>query len=262
MANLFAQTLNKRLDKQPEKAGGLLQLALFGLGWLGLSVIALLVTLIVKAVFQGRYPDPLAFENAWAHISVPTTINVISYILLLFALTALSFRVLAALRHSFYRPSVIFKGIGYGGLILLSGILINVLYLVFKIQLTDNANEATITSMMRTYPLASFIAFVIAGPICEELTYRLGLFGLLGRFNKYVAYAVTYVFFSLIHFDFDTTNLINELLNLPFYVVAGLIFCYIYEKEGLTVSIYAHVTNNLISFVATFLASDVIVRII
>ena len=238
------------------------QLVLFVLGWAGLQAIAITVSVTVRAILSYIYTNPIELANALGHISYPASINIISYVILLVVLVMVDWDTLKKLLPSFIRLSVVFKGIGYGALILLAGIALNSLYLAFGIDLSDNANESSITAIMRNYPFFSIIAFVIAGPICEEITYRLGLFGLLRHLNRYVAYAVTFLFFGLIHFDFDTTNMINELLNLPFYIIAGLIFCYIYEREGLATSIYAHITNNLVSFITSFLSIDLLARII
>jgi len=238
------------------------QLLLFGVGWLGLNGIALVVSLLIRSYLATIYTDPVALAAALRHISFSASVNVISYVILLAVLGIMAFDTTKRMLASFYRLSNFVKGLGYGGLVLLAGMTLNVIYLVFKIQLSDNANESTITTIMKNYPLFSFIAFVIAGPICEELTYRLGLFGLLNRVNRYVAYGITFVFFGLIHFDFETTNLINELLNLPFYLIAGLLFCYIYEKEGLAVATYAHITNNLASFIVSIFSTDFVIRMI
>lgn len=246
-------------EKQPF---ALRQLILFGIGWLGLNVIALFVSLIVRNYLANIYTDPVALALALQHISVGATINIVSYIILLTILGIFSFETTKKLWHLFINVSNIFKGLGYGGLVLLAGISLNVIYMVFKVELNDNANESTITAIMKNYPFFSFIAFVIAGPVCEELTYRLGLFGFLNRINRYFAYGVTFVFFGLIHFDFQTTELLNELLNLPFYLIAGLLFCYIYEREGLAVATYAHITNNLASFLFTIFNTGILIRMV
>jgi len=238
------------------------QLLLFGVGWLGLNAIALIVSLLIRSYLQSIYPDPLELANALAHISFGASVNIISYVILLAALGILSFDTTKLLLNSFYRISNIVKGLGYGGLVLLAGMALNVIYLVLEVPLSDNANESTITAIMKNYPVFSFIAFVIAGPVCEELTYRLGLFGFLNRVNRYVAYGVTFIFFGLIHFAFETKNIVNELLNLPFYLIAGLLFCYIYEKEGLAVATYAHITNNFISFVISLFNTGLVLRMV
>jgi len=57
--------------------------------------------------------------------------------------------------------------------------------------------------------------------------------------------------FGLIHMSFKPETIVNELVNLPSYILAGSILTYAYEKEGFAVSTYAHITNNLISFLLT-----------
>jgi membrane protease YdiL (CAAX protease family) len=109
---------------------------------------------------------------------------------------------------------------------------------------------------VKNFPLISFINFVLLGPIVEELTYRLGLFSFLKQRNRWVAYIVTVGLFAIIHFNFNQDNIINELLNLPFYATAGLYFCWLYEKQGFAVATIAHITNNLISFVSILLISE------
>ena len=75
--------------------------------------------------------------------------------------------------------------------------------------------------------------------------------------NVWVAYIVTPLIFALIHFDFfagSAEGYINELLNLPSYIIAGVTLTIIYDKFGLSTSIVAHCGNNLISiFMSIFL---------
>jgi membrane protease YdiL (CAAX protease family) len=59
--------------------------------------------------------------------------------------------------------------------------------------------------------------------------------------------------FGLIHMSFNPDTIINELINLPSYILAGTILTIAYEKEGFAVSTYAHITNNLISFLLTII---------
>lgn len=46
---------------------------------------------------------------------------------------------------------------------------------------TVNDNQAAIEIMTRVVPVPMFIMTVIFAPICEEVTYRLGLFNVLRR---------------------------------------------------------------------------------
>ena len=119
----------------------------------------------------------------------------------------------------------------------------------------QNANEDSLNSFTIAYPVLSIIAFGILGPIVEEITYRVGLFSLLYKKNRLLAYLVTTVIFGLIHFSFDAGNLVNEFINLPTYLTAGLLFCYIYEFKGFGASTIAHITNNLVALTFTLIAS-------
>ena len=83
-----------------------------------------------------------------------------------------------------------------------------------------NDNENAIDSITNAYPLLSLLVFGIMGPVVEEFTYRVGLFSFIRRFNRPAAYIITIAIFALIHFNFQSTNIVNELINLPSYIVA------------------------------------------
>ena len=120
---------------------------------------------------------------------------------------------------------------------------------LLPITSSDNINESSLQTMRQVYPVASFMIFGLIGPICEEFTYRVGLFSFFKRINKWVAYVVTVVIFAFIHFNFSTDPnvLLNEVLNLPFYMFAAFAFSFTYDKFGLAGSLTAHVANNFIS---------------
>ena len=109
--------------------------------------------------------------------------------------------------------------------------------------------------MVKTYPLLSVLILGFLGPAVEEFTYRVGLFSFLTRVHKALAYAVTIVIFGLIHFDFTATgaNMVNELIHLPIYMFSGAALCVLYDFMGLSASLSAHVTNNLLSIIPTIL---------
>ena len=119
-------------------------------------------------------------------------------------------------------------------------------------EMSVNANESTAETFINQWPVLAFLVIVLLGPICEELTYRLGLFSLLYRVKPWVAYLVSIILFGLIHFNvksFDNKELLlNEFLNLPFYFFAGALFCFTYHKWGLAASLSAHLLNNLLTF--------------
>jgi membrane protease YdiL (CAAX protease family) len=138
----------------------------------------------------------------------------------------------------------------YGLAVIGLNIFVGVIYQIFNIQTTSNNNQELINSLVFSMPVISIITFVFLGPIVEEFTYRLGLFSYIAERNKWLAYGITMIVFGFIHFDFTTTNVTNELLNMPFYLLAGLAFSYIFYKENFAVVTYAHILNNLISVIS------------
>lgn len=117
----------------------------------------------------------------------------------------------------------------------------------------SNDNQENIVSIVNLYPVAAVLVFGILGPICEEFTYRLGFFSVLKKVNKYLAYVVVAVFFGFIHFNASSEDLINELINLPNYIIAGVALCFTYDMFGLPASITAHVLNNLVGVIQILL---------
>ena len=118
-----------------------------------------------------------------------------------------------------------------------------------------NNNEAGIESITSLYPFLSILVFGFVGPFVEEITYRVGLFTLLRKRNRVLAYIGTAIIFGLIHFDFGASDIVTELVNLPTYLASGLLLCYFYEYAGFEASFIAHATNNL---VATIISLTVI----
>jgi uncharacterized protein len=137
------------------------------------------------------------------------------------------------------------------GMLILAGII----YETLGIVLEDNTNQDTITQLTIAFPFLSIITFVFLGPIAEEITYRLGLFGLLHRYNRWIAFILTALVFGFIHFDYGSSNYVNELLNMPLYILAGVVFAYIYEREGFEVATLTHIINNGFSIMIIWIIS-------
>ncbi len=112
--------------------------------------------------------------------------------------------------------------------------------------LHDGENERLLNDVIATYPALSIIFIGFLAPICEEMTYRVGLFSLLHRYKKWVAYVVTIVIFTLIHIHFTAEDLPNELLNIPLYLLGAIALTFAYDKFGLAGSICCHILNNTI----------------
>ena len=153
--------------------------------------------------------------------------------------------------NSFKKPYDFLIGLGFGLILLLLSLLYsNVFLKLFDIGV--NNNQKTFESLVASYPVFCLIIFGFVAPLVEEMTYRVGLFSLLYRVNKYVAFVAVIIIFGLIHFDF-TGDMKIELLNLPNYLMAGLLFCLAYRFGGLPACLTAHTLNNVVSIVATII---------
>ena len=137
-------------------------------------------------------------------------------------------------------------------LILVSSLVATIISLFH--ESADNNNQAFAVVFIKNYPLLAFFVIGVLGPICEELTYRVGLYSFLRRINKYLAFAVTVIVFAFIHFDFDAADMANELWAIPSYIVAGAVLTLAYEHRGPACSMTAHVLYNIFAFL-TILAS-------
>ena len=145
-------------------------------------------------------------------------------------------------------PKEIFLGLVFAGLLISITSIYNAF--IFNLGITSNLNQVTVEEVALNSPFFSFIILGIIGPICEELTYRVGLFGIIRKYNRLASYIASSVIFGLLHFslvDFTLSSFINELLNLPSYIISGLILTIAYEKGGFTSCIVAHMFNNILS---------------
>ena len=146
-------------------------------------------------------------------------------------------------------------GLAFGFLLMLASSAVTSLMQLFK-ETGVNNNEASIDATTSLFPFLSILIFGILGPICEEFTYRAGLFSIIKRYNRALAYVVTALFFGFIHFTFNLSTIVDELINLPSYIVAGLLLCYFYDYKGIGASTVAHITNNLFALIMQLLLSS------
>ena len=138
-------------------------------------------------------------------------------------------------------------GIGYALTIVIVSMIVGAIISIFHTP-ADNNNQAAAVAVAKNYPIIAFFLLGFLGPICEELTYRVGLYSFFRRINKYLAFGVTIVVFALIHFDFGATDIINELWSLPSYLISGFILTLAYEHRGPACSMTAHVLYNIFAF--------------
>lgn len=227
------------------------ELSFLLLGTIGLSLITELLALF----FQSWFPD-LPLTSALTFLNTGRYLLVIAIFILLFH----AFKMLKPLFKSFLKVRALVTGLAYGALVILVSILYSeITGLIFQLE-SDNENQKLVVEIIKSYPILSFIWIPFIGPFVEEITYRLGLFAFLRRYNKYLAYVLVGLIFGLIHFNLpleegviNQAKLAVELVNLPNYMISGLLFAYIYEKEGIASSTYAHISNNLLSYILTII---------
>ena len=220
------------------------QILLFVIGWAGLTILGIIVELIIGAV------NPNISE-----VDYMMLINVIRYLGVILALMGLLIPHLKKFKAHFIKAKPYLLGLAGGAALIAAQLVISLVIQAIR-PTPSNANQTAAESFIVAYPVISILVIGIIGPICEELTYRLGLYSFFRRINKVLAYILTAVIFGLIHFDFfagSADAYITELLNLPSYMTAGFLLCLWYEKFGLASSIIAHSFNNLYSIIATLL---------
>ena len=221
------------------------QILFLSLGWLGFQLVASVIQIFVGSIYG--YLNGISWQQALSHMSVSMAVNAIAYVSLLTTLLLIANKDLLKIAISFKQwQSYLAGAICFAAIIgfnIFYGLIVNLL----KTPVSDNANQQALESMDAVFPFASMIIFGLVGPICEEITYRVGLFSLLKRKNRFLAYGLTIVIFTLIHFNYNTSNLVNELLNLPYYMFAAFAFSFTYEHFGFAGSVTGHIINNVFS---------------
>lgn len=220
---------------------------LVGLG--GLFLFEFIFQLCLQGVIP--HSDPGGILKLNAVVIFP------SYACLFVALFLLVFKYLPEFAEHFKKVKPYLMGIVFGiGLIVFSLIYTTIVNSCCP-GLDLNENEKNARNLTVFYPFLSIIILCFIGPICEEITYRVGLFSALSRFNRWLAYITTILVFALIHFDFASPNIGVEALYLPVYLVSGLLLTICYEQEGPAASITAHMINNLYSVLGVLIVNGI-----
>lgn len=213
-----------------------------------LHPLAQLALFIIGFAYLGKFVGELFLSAA---ISSVLWIEIIVYLLIIAGALVIIFLTRRKMfiehmkRYEFYIMGIVFGVIAVGiGILVLQ--LVSIWY-----KGDPNGNQYDAESLLLSYPIPAFFLFAFLGPISEELTYRVGLYSLLRRYNKYLALILTTIVFALIHFRFNSENIVGELWSLPSYLIAGFILTFAYEKGGLSSSLTAHVIYNIVSFVMT-----------
>ena len=214
------------------------QIPLFLVGLVGINVLAVITSLIVTASIKD--------DDALRYV----LINSINYAILFIVDMLLLTNYFHELIIPFKKGRTYIAGLIGFAFLLGGSLLISYLMQLAVPSASEGQNQSVAIEMVLRNPTACIIILGFIGPFVEELTYRVGLFTLCKRASSILAYIVTTLVFALIHIDFFSDNIINELVALPDYLFAGLMFCVLYDKEGFGASYLAHVGNNLFSVIS------------
>ena len=165
------------------------QIFLFITGWLGMTAISLLFQYISQTVSEPLFTNTRGIG----------LLNFIIYFILYGILSLICCTDIINLLPTFKKGKEFLTDLGYGGMLVCVSLIVNIFFnligKMFHLNVEENANETGIDSIVSIFPILSLIIFGIIGPICEEFTYRLGLFSLLKRANRILPYILTALIF-------------------------------------------------------------------
>ena len=120
--------------------------------------------------------------------------------------------------------------------------------LVYAVAPQENPNNEAILDLVKADPGRILAITIVLAPLLEELMFRGGVFGLLRRWNRVLAYAVCMLVFGLYHtWQYALSDPIFWVYLLQ-YLPAGYILCRSYEKtECIWTPILLHMLNNGLS---------------
>jgi uncharacterized protein len=131
--------------------------------------------------------------------------------------------------------------------------------LLLVIPDASNPNNGTIMDMAKIDMRWIKVMTVFFAPPVEELMFRAGIFGTLRRSNRFAAYAVSALVFSLYHvWSFAITDPINWIYIIQ-YIPVSLLLARCYERtNSIWCSIFFHMTVNAVSLQALSMLQDLL----
>jgi|SRR5690554_5222589 len=184
-------------------------------------------------------------------------INFILYLIIFIGLIIVMFNII---KDDFLRLSSFSETMKSSllGLLILYGVNIlgNMITIIIQALLQersiDSLNQiAVVEALQSEQAVMMVLSVVVLGPIVEELIFRKALFSFFK--NKNFAVIITSVLFGLTHV-ISETSFSSLLINLPSYLIPGLVFGYIYVRndENVFIPTITHILSNLISVLLIF----------
>jgi len=234
------------------------QLPCFLIGLVGLTILATIIGTIALLICGFQTGSVEEAKELYLSTGVQMAVNSLAYVGVFTSLIFVLKPFWKYLLGTFKKYQNVLIGLAIGcSLMIASTVYSSIIGIFYKTS--GNVNEQTLQEMIKSFPILSFIVFGFIGPICEEITYRLGLFSFLRRKSRWLSYLVSIVVFAFIHFSFDSLitggdALINELINIPVYLISAYLLTLAYEKFGFAASVSAHALNNVVSILLTIIA--------
>lgn len=119
------------------------------------------------------------------------------------------------------------------------------------IDQVDNPNNAAVVDMADVKMGATAAMAIFLAPIVEELMFRGAVFGILRRYSRVLAYAVSILLFSVYHvWSYVIDNPLNLIYILQ-YLPASYALCRCYERtDSIWSSIFMHMLTNAVAIKA------------
>lgn len=112
-------------------------------------------------------------------------------------------------------------------------------------DLGENPNNAAVVDMADIKMNATAAVAIFLAPIVEELIFRGGVFGLLRRYNRVLAYAASMLIFSAYHIWSYAIDNPAYLIYIIQYLPASYVLCRCYEQTNTIWSnIFLHMLTN------------------
>lgn len=119
-------------------------------------------------------------------------------------------------------------------------------YLIYNFANSLATNEAINQSLIKEFPLLSFISMCILAPFYEEILVRLNFQKIFK--HKWIFIISTGIFFGSLHLL--AAQSANELIYIIPYSILGIALSYIYkDQENIYYSILFHSFNNIIQVI-------------
>ncbi len=115
----------------------------------------------------------------------------------------------------------------------------------------QNENNAAVEELAKLDVRTTTVMAVFLAPLVEEGMFRAGIFGLLRRKHRVLAYVLSTLLFGLYHVWSEAIYDPIQLVFILQYVPSSLVLAYIYDRtDSIWSSIFLHMLTNVIAIAA------------